>query len=220
MTQKSNIEQCKECGVERKDIKQWWSKGLCPKCYKIKYSPKYYKNNKERITLKGKQQRRNNGILSLSEAMKLNWQNSEYKEKQHQSRLIAQNRPERKLKNRMAKIKQIEENHGICYPSYNKTACEYFKKFDEEHNTKGRYAIYGGGEYKIKELGYFIDYINFDLKLIIEWDERRHHYIGGKLREKDIMRQQKIQKFYPDFEFKRIKEEDNNGKGTDIKDAK
>jgi hypothetical protein len=89
-------------------------------------------------------------------------------------------------------------------PGYNKTACEYFKKFDEEHNTKGRYAMYGGGEYKIEELGYFVDYINFDLKLIIEWDEPRH-YVNGQLRDKDIIRQEEIQKLYPYFEFRRIK---------------
>lgn len=110
--------------------------------------------------------------------------------------------PESKLKMRIAKIKLIEQNYGICYPTYNRTACEFFKSFDEENNTKGQYALYGGGEFQIKELGYFVDYINFEKKLIMEWDEKHHKY----QKEKDLQRQQEIQNLYPEFEFKRIKE--------------
>jgi hypothetical protein len=106
---------------------------------------------------------------------------------------------------RLSLIKRLEK-HDMCYPNYNLNACEYFKKFDEEHNTKGRYAVYGGGEYKIKELGYFVDYINFDLKLIMEWDETAHYDMDDKLMEKDRIRQEQIQRFFSDFKFKRIKE--------------
>jgi hypothetical protein len=108
---------------------------------------------------------------------------------------------ETKRKQRLAHIKNIEENNGVCFPNYNKEACEYFRKFDEEHNTKGRYAIYGNGEYFIKELGYWPDYINFDMKLIIEWDEEYHK----KIKDKDMIRQNQIKQIYPDFEFIRIK---------------
>lgn len=72
------------------------------------------------------------------------------------------------------------------------------------NNTSGRYAT-NGDEYYIKELGYWSDYINFKSKLIIEWDEEKY-YINGKLRNKDIVRQQEIQNFFPDFSFKRIRE--------------
>jgi hypothetical protein len=136
------------------------------------------------------------------------WQNPEFREKTVEKQTIAQNRPEVKLKRRINKIKRIEKNYGIVWPKYNKIACEFFKKFDEENNTKGRYAVYGGGEYKIEELVYWIDYINFDLKLIIEWDEKYHFKANGQLRERDIIRQQEIQKQFPDFEFRRIREDD------------
>jgi len=106
---------------------------------------------------------------------------------------------------RLTRIKNIELNHGILFPGFNKQACEYFKKFDEENNTQGRYAVYGGGEYFIKELGYYPDYINFDKKLIIEWDEK-DHYVAGKLSERDVVRQKEIQELYPDFEFRRIRD--------------
>lgn len=127
-------------------------------------------------------------------------------EKNRQIQIIVKNKPEQKEKHRKIRIKQIEQNYGICIPSYNLSACEYFKKFDEEHNTKGRYAVYGNGEYYISELGYFVDYINFDLKLIIEWDEEKHYNKDGTLKHKDIIRQQEIQEHFSNFEFKRIKE--------------
>ncbi len=110
-----------------------------------------------------------------------------------------------KKKMRLSAIKRIEKNNGFRWPSYNKQACEYFKKFDEDNNTKGRYAVYGGGEYLIEKLGYWPDYINFNIKLIMEWDEE-NHYKNGKLHEKDIQRQKEIQTYYPDFEFRRIRE--------------
>jgi very-short-patch-repair endonuclease len=57
----------------------------------------------------------------------------------------------------------------------------------------------------VKELGYWLDYINFEKKLIIEWDERSH-YKNNKLKEKDVLRQNAIQKVFPDFQFSRIQE--------------
>ena len=117
---------------------------------------------------------------------------------------------ETKQKLRLARIKNIEKNYGICMPSYNKEACEYFKRFDIANKTEGRYAVNGNGEYQIKELGYFPDYINFDLKIIIEWDEK-YHFQNGNLREKDIRRQKEIQEFYPDYAFIRIKQGDYSG---------
>ena len=113
---------------------------------------------------------------------------------------------EHKHKLRLVRLKRMEEDGYAIYPNYNKNACEFFKQFDEENNTSGRFAVYGGGEFHIKELGRFPDYINFDLKLIMEWDEKRHFDFDGNLKEEDVLRQKEIQDFYPDFEFKRIKE--------------
>ena len=74
---------------------------------------------------------------------------------------------------RIGRIKHIEDNYGIAWPNFNKKACEVFKEFDEINKTQGRYAMYGGGEFRIHKLGYSPDYINFDLKLIIEIDEKK-----------------------------------------------
>ncbi len=106
---------------------------------------------------------------------------------------------------RLARIRYKEKQIGQIVPNYNLKSQEYFKKFDEEHNTSGRYAL-NGGEFQIKDLGYFPDYINFDLKLIIEWDEKHHYDCDGNLKKKDVQRQREIEKLFPDFEFIRIKD--------------
>lgn len=113
--------------------------------------------------------------------------------------------PETKLKMRKSAIKRVFLGNGKL-PAYNKQACEIFKQFDLQNNTKGRFAIYGDGEFYIQELGYWLDYINFDLKLIIEVDEKHHR----KQQEKDLIRQQEIQNFYPDFKFVRFKDSEMN----------
>ncbi len=92
-------------------------------------------------------------------------------------------------------------------PSYNETACEFFEQFDRDHNTRGQYAT-NGGEFHIKALGYWLDYMNLDLKLIIEWDEESHYDAKGKLRKRDVERQQEIQGHFSDFKFIRIRQRD------------
>lgn len=113
-----------------------------------------------------------------------------------------QSNEERKM--RRLKMSDRFKNFDKWHPNFNLKACDYFEKFDKENNTSGRYAK-NGGEFYIKELGYWVDYINHDLKLIIEWDEEKH-YINNILDEKDKIRQQEIQKLYFDYEFRRIRE--------------
>jgi len=108
---------------------------------------------------------------------------------------------------RLKAIDRVQRQLGLKappFPSFNLKSCEWFAEFDKEYQTKGQYAT-NGGEYHIPELGYWVDYFNPKLKLIMEWDEE-HHYINGKLSEKDAMRQKEIQEFYPEFKFERIRE--------------
>jgi hypothetical protein len=111
-----------------------------------------------------------------------------------------------KVKLRLAMLKYIGQKMGAPCPNYNISACEYFKMFDRRNKTKGKYAMYGGGEHFIRELGYFVDYFNSKLKLIIEYDEKYHYDKNGNLKEKDIIRQKEIQAIYPNYEFRRIQE--------------
>ena len=95
---------------------------------------------------------------------------------------------------------------GDITPNYNPRACKTF----EQLNLKNKWNLQheeNGGEYCIKELGYWPDAIDFKNKIIIEYDEKRHFNKNGKLRKKDIIRQKEIQNHYPDFKFLRIKQE-------------
>lgn len=133
--------------------------------------------------------------------------NPDRKEKHRKFMLTFKHTLKTRKKQRKSAIKRVEDHYGISRPNFNLKACEYFKSFDEQHNTKGSYALHGNGEHHIKELGYFPDYINFDLKLIIEWDEEKH-YENNILSEKDLQRQKEIQELFPDFEFRRIREKE------------
>jgi len=124
--------------------------------------------------------------------------------------------PELIKKMRLRRLKEISEKKfegNQVIPSYNSNACKFFAKFDQENNTDGMYAT-NGGEYQIKELGYFPDYFNSDLKLIMEWDEK-HHYRNNQLKEKDIKRQKEIENLFPSFKFVRIREKDLIGVAND-----
>lgn len=108
---------------------------------------------------------------------------------------------------RMKVIQKWLDEGGHAHPAYNSNACEFFKQFDKDFSTQGQYAI-NGGEFCIEALGYWVDYINFDLELIIEWDEEIHYDIDGNLKEKDVRRQKEIQEHFSDFLFLRIREEE------------
>ena len=49
-----------------------------------------------------------------------------------------------------------------------------------------------GGEFYIKELGYWVDGYDKDKNVVIEIDEKRHFDINGNLHKKDIKRQDEI----------------------------
>lgn len=114
--------------------------------------------------------------------------------------------PETRRKMRISAINYRKQLNPGWHPNYSKRACEFFRQFDEENNTSGQHAE-NGGEYLIEDLGYYLDYINFDKKVIIEFDESRH-YAGGQLKEKDITREKEIKEYFPNFEFKRIHEKE------------
>ncbi len=94
---------------------------------------------------------------------------------------------------------------GDCF--HNLIATKFFRKFDKDFRTKGHYADPENGKKEFRVIGYSLDYINFDLKMIIEWDEESH-YRKGFLKKKDAERQQEIQEHFPDFRFVRIRQKE------------
>lgn len=92
---------------------------------------------------------------------------------------------------RIRRINEIVDKHGFCFPNFNKKSIEYFKKLEKENGWDGKYATKNKGEYYIPELGYFVDYYEPTLNIVVEYDEP-HHFINGKLKEKDIIRMNEI----------------------------
>ena len=154
--------------------------------------------------------------LKIGKANKGKKISEETRQKLRLARLGKHLTEESKRKVRLARlmtIKKIKFEGNQVIPSYNSNACKFFAKFDQENNTDGMYAT-NGGEYHVEELGYFPDYFNPDLKLIMEWDEERH-YRNNQLKEKDIKRQKEIENLFPSFKFVRIREKDLIGVAND-----
>jgi hypothetical protein len=98
--------------------------------------------------------------------------------------------PETRHKIRMAKIKQLEFTHGQISPAYNPTACRYFDWLAEHTGTHIQHAE-NGGEFYIKELGYWVDDYDAENNVVYEFDERYHQSERQHLR--DIQRQAEIE---------------------------
>ncbi len=98
---------------------------------------------------------------------------------------------ETKIKQRLSKIKYIEENNGGIRPCHNVKSIEYFTNLELDRGWNGMFAV-KNKEFFIKELGYFIDYYEPNLNIVIEYDEKLHYNVDGSLKQKDINRMNSI----------------------------
>jgi hypothetical protein len=98
---------------------------------------------------------------------------------------------ESKSKMRKSTIKYIQEAKGKCVPRYNINACIYFNKLAKEKNWNLSHAE-NGGEFHIKELGYFVDAYDLEKNIVVEFDESKHYNSDNILLEKDLIRQEEI----------------------------
>ena len=74
---------------------------------------------------------------------------------------------------------------------YNPKACKVFDYIMKRDNVYIQHAL-NDGEFLVEGLGYWLDGYDAKNNIAYEYDER-HHFIGGKLREKDIKRQKEIE---------------------------
>jgi len=110
------------------------------------------------------------------------------------------------IRKRLKKIEVISRNKfegNPVFPSYNKKACNIFDKICEQKHIHIQHAL-NDGEFYIKELGYWLDGYDIKNNTVYEFDEK-YHFIKGQLREKDIDRQNEIEKFLG-CKFIRIKD--------------
>ena len=95
------------------------------------------------------------------------------------------------INKRISHLKRIEENKLNGYqlvPNFNKTACKIFDDISIKEGIHIQHAM-NGGEYHIKELGYWVDGYDKENNTVYEFDEHDHKYRI----EKDIVRQNEIE---------------------------
>jgi hypothetical protein len=141
-----------------------------------------------------------------------NWFRSEEGRKEQSQKMIGKPSPNKgkklseKTKRKISQstregMKKAMDKKGENWqPFFNKQAAEYFLQFDKNKNTNGQHAL-NGGERRIYNQGsIFLDYINDELKLIIEYDEPHHAY----RQEEDLDREKRIKEELPEYQLVRI----------------
>lgn len=110
--------------------------------------------------------------------------------------------PETRAKQRRSAINKaaIRFINNKFVPSYNPKACLLFEQINVGMGWAGQHAE-NGGEFQV--LGYWVDYYEPNLNIVIEYDEKDHEKASRK--EKDAFRQKEITEFLG-CEFYRIKE--------------
>jgi len=90
-------------------------------------------------------------------------------------------------------VKERQRQSGIV-PNYNPEGCRMIDKYGNENNYNFQHAE-NGGEYHIKELGYWVDGYDKERNTVIEIDEYHHFDRDGNISEKDVQRQKEITDF-------------------------
>jgi hypothetical protein len=106
-------------------------------------------------------------------------------------------------KKRIEEIRLNNFNGNQVFPNFNPVACDILNKISEKTGNLIKHAM-NGGEFYIKELGYWVDGYDKENNIVYEIDEKKHFDKDGNLKEKDIKRQKEIMR-YLNCEFKRIK---------------
>jgi hypothetical protein len=100
---------------------------------------------------------------------------------------------ETKLKMRLRLLRWLESTGrvGEFVPFYNKDGCKYFNELMLKTNTNIQHAE-NGGEFHIKELGFWVDGYDEINNIVYEYDEKHHFNSDGSLIERDIEREKLI----------------------------
>ena len=84
----------------------------------------------------------------------------------------------------------LEKGYQLT-PNYNPTGCKLIDAYGEQNGYTFQHAE-NGGEFHIKELGYWVDGYDAERNTIIEVDEAHHFDSDGNLTERDVRRQTEI----------------------------
>lgn len=89
---------------------------------------------------------------------------------------------------------------GKIKTSYNPDACKLFDIINTELHWNGKHALNGG---EVQIAGYWVDFYEETVKLIVEYDEKHHSQPSRK--DRDLERQQTIQSYLPDYTIIRVR---------------
>lgn len=110
-----------------------------------------------------------------------------------------------KLKCRISTLKYLSKVNGQITPRYNINSIPIIEDYGKKYGYNFQHAE-NGGEYCIKQLGYFLDGYDKEKNVVIEIDEPHHFNADGSLKEKDTLRENEICELLK-CEFIRIKYE-------------
>lgn len=100
---------------------------------------------------------------------------------------------ETKKKMRISTLNYLKELKGQLAPRYNKDSIPLIEEYGRINGYKFIHAE-NGGEYFVKELGYFLDAYDPVAKVALEVDESHHFNKDGELSARDVTRQKQIEK--------------------------
>jgi hypothetical protein len=90
---------------------------------------------------------------------------------------------------RLVSIEQWESKHDV-YPNYNRNSIQILEEKAKELGITDLQHAENGGEFYIKQLGYWVDGYSKEKNIVIEYYESFH----GNQKEKDLRRQDEITK--------------------------
>jgi len=182
------------------EIKEVWQKEDSP------YRTEEFLN---KISDSGKKSWDSDRRIEAAERAKKMWREDEYRKSKEYKDLIGskskkmwQNlsdieREEYIKKLRVSSLERIQERlkdgHQIT-PNYNPAACILIDEYGEQNNFKFQHAM-NGGEFHIKELGYWVDGYDPEKNVVVEVDEPHHFNADGNLCKRDVRRQSEITEY-------------------------
>jgi hypothetical protein len=84
-------------------------------------------------------------------------------------------------------VEQVKFNGGQMKPNYNLNSISIIEEYGKNHGYNFQHAE-NGGEFYIKELGYWVDAYDKEKNVVLEIDESRHkYYKNDKKREREII---------------------------------